>query len=530
MGAAAGAMRVGAAGNNCNLPYFVYLCNMKKFSTLILIFLGLLTTVSAQEIDRSLPEFSIDELEVAGQMHFLASDFLQGRRTGSPGNVIAANYIATQLRAFGYAPINGDSYFQEVPLVETSSPVDGYLKAGDFTFTQGKDLLFMKGPEGMAETELVFANYGWVDEETGHNDYEDINVKGKIVITRPGVPGDAGQSGVFKGVRQKAEMAAEQGAVAVIELYLLPFPWQNFKGYFGGSRMGLDDGTSGAPIPYGFVKAGDDFLPAVKAKKKGIKGSMSSSGMNKLPVKSMNVGGILEGSDPKLKDEYMIMTAHFDHVGVGKQGGGPFTPEDSIFNGARDNAFGTISLLQAAKSFAEVKTRRSVIILAVTGEEMGLLGSKYYSENPLVPLDKTVFNFNTDGAGYNDTGAISLIGANRTGIDPQVAEGAAAFGLKVISDPAPEQGLYDRSDNVSFSAKGIPSLSFSPGMTDFNDEVMKFYHQAGDNPETIDMAYLKLYCQSFTLAARLIANRDTRPYWAEGDKYEEAGDKLYEKK
>lgn len=503
---------------------------MKKITLTALLLLSALTTMFAQDgIDRTLPEFSIFELEVAGQMHFLASDFLQGRRTGSNGNVIAAQYIAAQLRAYGYAPINDGSFFQTVPLAQTSSPASGMLKAGDFSFTQGNDLLIMQGPEAMAETEVVFANYGWVDEETGHNDYADLNVKGKIVITRPGTPGDATQRGVFRGVRAKAAMAAEQGAVGIFELYLLPFPWQSFKGYFGGERMGLDSG-GGTPIPYGFIKAGDDFLPAVKAKKKGLKGSMSSSGIQKTLIESMNVGGILEGSDPELKDEYMIMTAHFDHVGVGKQGGGAFTEQDSIFNGARDNAFGTISLLQAAKAFAAKPTRRSIIILAVTGEEMGLLGSKYYSENPLVPLDKTIFNFNTDGGGYNDTGAISLIGANRTGIDPQVDAAASAFDLKVISDPAPEQGLYDRSDNVSFSAKGIPSLSFSPGMTDFDDTIMKYYHQVTDNPETIDMNYLKLYCQSFTLAARMIANRDTRPYWAAGDKYEEMGNKLYNKK
>lgn len=504
---------------------------MNKITLTALFFVSAIATMFAQdEVDRSLPEFSISELEVAGQMHFLASDYLQGRRTGSNGNVIAAQYIAAQLRAYGYTPINNGSFFQTVPLAQTSAPASGMFKAGDFSFTHGKDLLIMKGPEGMAETEVVFANYGWVDEETGHNDYADLKVEGKIVVTRPGIPGDAGQSGIFKGVREKAAIAAEQGAVGIFELYLLPFPWQSFKGYFGGERMGLDNGDDGAPIPYGFVKAGDEFLPALKAKKKGLKGSMSSSGVQKTVVESMNVGGILEGADPELKDEYMIMTAHFDHVGVGKQGGGQFTEQDSIFNGARDNAFGTISLLQAAKAFAAKPTRRSIIILAVTGEEMGLLGSKYYSENPLVPLEKTIFNFNTDGGGYNVTDAISLIGANRTGIDPQVAAAAGAFDLKVISDPAPEQGLYDRSDNVSFSAKGIPSLSFSPGMTDFDDTIMKYYHQVTDNPETIDMNYLKLYCQSFTLAARMIADRDTRPYWAEGDKYEEMGNKLYNKK
>ena len=171
-----------------------------------------------------------------------------------------------------------------------------------------------------------------------------------------------------------------------------------------------------------------------------------------------------------------------------------------------------------------------MIVLAVTGEELGLLGSKYYADHPLVPLEQTVFNFNTDGAGYNDTTAISLIGMGRTGIDEQIEEAAAAFATKVIANPAPEQGLFDRSDNVSFAAKGVPALTFAPGMTGFDDEIAKYYHQVTDNPETVNLDYLKRYCQVFTLAARLIANRDTVPFWGEGDKYEAAGRSLYGKK
>ena len=500
---------------------------MKRTALFLLLLVSSFTTVFAQEIDKTLPEFSFNELELAGQMHFLASDFLEGRRTGSRGNVIAGQYIAAQLRAFGYAPINGDSYLQPVPLMKTASPKTGKLMVGDMSFTQMGDMLIMRGPEAAAEGNVVFANYGWVDEETDHNDYSDIDVKGKIVITRAGIPGDVSQAGVFKGIREKAKMAADAGAVAIFEMYSLPFPWGSFKGYLGGERMGLDSGSESATIPYGFVKVQDDFLDQLTAKKKGLKGSMASSGMEIERINSFNVGGILEGSDPELKDEYMIVTAHFDHVGVGKQGGGAYSEQDSIFNGARDNAFGTISLLASARAFAERPTRRSIIILAVTGEEMGLLGSQWYAEHPLVPLEKTIFNFNTDGAGYDDTSGISLIGANRTGIDPQVAAAAAAFGKKVIEDPAPEQGLFDRSDNVSFAAKGVPALSFSPGITGFSDELFKYYHQVTDNPETIDMPYLKAYCQAFTLAARLIANRDTKPYWVDGDKYREAGDKLY---
>jgi hypothetical protein len=488
--------------------------------------------VSAQKsVDRSLPEFSFNTLDLAGEMHFLASDFLQGRRTGSQGNVIAGNYIAAQLRAYGYAPLNGESYFQPVPLVQTSSPESGKLVVGDNTFTHGDELLIMRGPAApVTATNVVFANYGWVDEETNHNDYENLDVKGKIVITRAGIPGDISQSGIFRGVSEKADMAAKYGAVAIFEIYSLPFPWQSFKGYFGGNRMGLDDGEPGATIPYGFLKPGDDFMTTLQAKKKGIKGSVASSGIQVNRMESFNVGGVLEGTDPKLKSEYVIMTAHFDHVGVGAQGGGAFTEQDSIFNGARDNAFGTISLLASARAFAEKKPRRSIIILAVTGEEMGLLGSKYYAEHPLIPLNETVYNFNTDGAGYNDKSAISLFGMGRTGIDEQIETAAAAFDTKVIGNPAPEQGLYDRSDNVSFAAKGIPALTFSPGFTEFNDEIFQYYHQVTDNPETIDMEYLKKYCQIFTLAARLIADRDVKPVWVEGDKYEEAGKQLYEKK
>ncbi|MBC6995359.1 M28 family peptidase [Neolewinella lacunae] len=504
---------------------------MKSAIFTFLLFLGGFTLLPGQDaIDRSLPEFSFQTLDLAGEMHFLASDFLAGRRTGSQGNVIAGQYIASQLRAYGYAPINDGSYFQAVQLLQTESPATGSLEVGDLSFTHGEELLIMRGPAASAATGVVFANYGWVDEATNHDDFANIDVKGKIIITRAGIPGDVGQSGIFRGVREKAEIAAARGAVGIFEIYAMPFPWNSFKGYFGGERIGLDDGSPGASIPYGFVRVGDELLTALQGKKNGLKGKMTSSGIRSTKLESFNVGGILEGADPELKDEYMIMTAHFDHVGVGSQGGGAFTEQDSIFNGARDNAFGTISLLAAARAFAEKKPRRSIIILAVTGEELGLLGSRYYAEHPLVPLEKTVFNFNTDGAGYDDKTGISLIGANRTGIDEQVRIAAEVFGKKVISDPAPEQGLFDRSDNVSFAAKGIPALNFSPGITGFSDELFKYYHQVTDNPETIDMVYLREYCQIFTLAARLIANRDTRPVWVAGDKYEAAGLELYKER
>ncbi|CAH1002146.1 hypothetical protein LEM8419_03063 [Neolewinella maritima] len=493
----------------------------------ILLPLGLLAQDST--IDRDLPEFRFNQLDLAGEMHFLASDYLAGRRTGAIGNEVAAEYIAALLRGYGYAPINAQdsSYFQSVPLNRVNAPLEASLTIGDSTYTVGQQMIVLRGPAAEATASVVYANYGWVDEEMGHNDYEDLDVSGKIVITRAGIPGNPGQSGIFRGVSEKAELAAAAGAVAVFEIYALPYPWTGFRGYLGGERMSVSDDSAPASIPYGFVNFANASVRDLQDAPNGLPGQVMSTGMRVEDMGSRNVGGILRGSDPTVADEYMLMTAHFDHVGVGAQGGGFYSPGDSIFNGARDNAFGTISLLAAARAFAEVPPRRSIVILAVTGEELGLLGSKYYAEHPLVPLEQTVFNFNTDGAGYDDTTAVSLIGAGRTGIDPQVQAAAAAFGKSVINDPAPEQGLFDRSDNVNFAALGIPALTFSGGTTGFSDEIMQYYHQVTDNPETINMQYLKVYCQVFTLAARLIANRDTVPTWVEGDKYEAAGKTLY---
>lgn len=480
------------------------------------------------DIDPALPEFQFDSLDLGGQLYFLASDYLEGRRTGEHGNEMAAEYIASQLRAYGLEPLTDGSYFQEVPLRRVAPPVTGHLTIGEEDYALGEDFVFLRGPAAEAEGTIVFANYGWTDPEGDHDDYAGLDVEGKIVITRPGIPGEQGQGAIFRGIQQKAEMAAQAGALAILELYNLPFPWQSFRGYVGGERLAIDGGdNSTATIPYGFVNLTDELATAIQQGKAEPRASVGSAGMVTQSITSRNVGGILRGSDPEVADEYMLMTAHFDHVGMGRQAGGPYTPEDSIFNGARDNGIGTVSLLAAARAFAQKRPRRSVVVLAVTGEELGLLGSKYYSDNPVVPLEQTIFNFNTDGGGYNDTSAVSLIGSNRTGIDGQVLAAAEAFDTRVIMDPAPEQGLFDRSDNVSFAVKGIPALSFSPGFDTFDEEIMRYYHQAIDNPENVSLSYLKKYCQIYTLAARLIANRDEVPFWMEGDKYEAAGERLY---
>ena len=494
----------------------------------LLIFLISSISVSAQDTDAQLPEFELNQAEIRTQMEFLASDFLEGRRTASPGNRIAAEYIASHLKAYGYeSPEGAEGYLQEIPFESSTPPADYGMTVNGVEIKPSEDFLILAGPAIDTKTKGVFAGYGWVDEETDHDDYAGLDVEGKVVFVLPGPPGAKDPGSIMGAMRTKRQLAEERGAAALVELYQLPFPWAMFANFFGGESLRVAaEEDSPSKITYAWMneKDGMSFTDIQAAKK--LKVTLKSSGFQAERVYSHNVIGVLEGTDPELKDEYLLITAHYDHVGVGSQGG-QYTAEDSIFNGARDNAFGTIAMLNTAKALAAERPKRSVIILAVTGEELGLLGSAYYADNPLIPLEQVIFNFNTDGAGYNDTGAISIFGWSRTGTNEMIEAGVEPFGLDIIADPAPEQGLFDRSDNVSFARKGVPALTFSPGFKEFDADILQYYHQVGDEPSTIDYDYLTTYCKAFAHSCRMIANSPTKPVWVEGDKYEEAGKELY---
>ncbi len=502
---------------------------MKQFlSLLFLIFLWSFSLLA--QSSRALPEFELEKSELEAHLRFLASDELQGRRTGEPGNNIAARYIAVQFEALGLAQAPGaKGYFQPIAFEATSPPTEARLLLNKSEYRQGDNMLIMLGNADGLKTEAVFANHGWADEKSGYDDYKGLDVKGKIVFVLPGTPENSDMMTVFTSIGKKQEIARQKGAAGLIELYRLQFPWGFFLSFFNKETLSLAQPEAGGqPIIYGWLKAEakDDNIQRLQEGKR-LKAELNSKGFSRLPMPSQNVIGIIPGSDPELRDEYLLLSAHYDHVGTGKNGGMPYTPEDSIFNGARDNAMGTTALLAAAKALSRQPPRRSVILLALTGEELGLLGSRYYADNPLIPLNKTIFNLNTDGAGYNDVSYLSVIGHGRTGIDALTESGANVFGLDVFPNPAPEQGLYDRSDNVSFALKGVPAINISPGTTAFDEAISKYYHQPGDNPDTIDFDYLHKYSSAYARIARLIADWEQRPWWAKGDKYEEAGKELY---
>ncbi|AFK01586.1 peptidase M28 [Emticicia oligotrophica DSM 17448] len=477
----------------------------------------------AQKINK-LPEYSLPKKELAAHIRFLASDEMLGRRTGEVTNNVAARYIAEQFRLQGLKTAEGQKDFlQTVPFEQVKPIKKGeVLVAGD-SLKWTKDFIMLSGKATKLENvPAVFVGYGWVD--ANQDDYKGIDVKGKIVIAQFGIPNSDDPSENLRGSAKKVDFAAKNGAAAFIQLYNLKYPWPTITNFMGGEKLNLSpENPSSADIPHIWIsnahlkKFSKETLSTL---------SLNVSEVSKKKVLAYNVVGVLEGTDPVLKNEYVILSAHFDHVGTGRRGGA-VTETDTIFNGARDNAFGTVAVLSALKSFTQKPTKRSILFIAYTGEEVGLLGSKYYAEHPLVPLKQCIYNLNCDGAGYNDTTKVTVIGLDRTDAQTQIETAAKAYGLTAISDPAPEQNLFDRSDNVNLAVKGIPAPDYSPGFTAFDAEINKFYHKVTDSPESISVDYLLKYCQSYTYAARLIADRPIAPKWKVGDKYEKAFNELY---
>lgn len=472
---------------------------------------------------------SLQQADVEFPLRFLAADELEGRRTGERGNNLAARYIAEYFRTYNLSTApEATGYYQNIPFTSIIPPTIAKLEINNKIYEQGEDLLIMTGDDLDIEAKAVFAGHGWVDEKTGHDDFKDIKVQDRVVFVLPGTPTSQDPATVFSAMGKKRALAAERGAVAVIELYRLSFPWKFFVSYFNKEslQMGSMDGKA---ITYGFANQIDKSAIEKMQNGKKIKVKLANTAFKKRSVPSQNVIGILEGSDPTLKDEYVLLTAHYDHVGTGKNGGGAFTAADSIFNGARDNAMGTVALLGAVKLLSQNPPKRSTIFLAVTGEELGLLGSAYYAENPLIPLNKTIVNLNSDGAGYNNTSYASITGYGRIGIDDLTDEAVKSAGLEVFPNPSPEQGLYDRSDNVSFARKGVPAINMAPGITGFDEQISKYYHQVADEAESIDFQYFTKWCQAFANLATLVGNAEKKPTWQTGDKYEAAGKELYSK-
>jgi Zn-dependent M28 family amino/carboxypeptidase len=451
----------------------------------------------------------------------LASDEFEGRAPATRGEELTVRYLVDEFKRYGLKPGHpGGGYIQKVPLLGVTSEANVSITTGakPLAFAMPGDLMAtsqrFESEVKVENSEVAFVGYGIVAPEYGWDDYKGVDVRGKTIvmlINDPPIPDPADPAkldeGMFKGRAMtyygrwtyKYEIATEKGAAAALivhETGPAGYPFLVIIASHGRENFDLQspDNNAGRVAVQGwltlhkaqefFAQAGHDFAAlkqsALKKEFKpvalGAKANFTIR--NKLrPVDSQNVVARLEGSDPKLKDEYVIYTAHWDHIGRNAKLEG-----DQIFNGALDNASGTAGLLELAEAFAKLQTppKRSVLFLAVTAEEKGLLGAKYYAEHPLYPLTRTLANLNMDGLNpWGRTRDVEVIGYGNSTLEDLLRDAATAQGRVTTADSGPEKGRFYRSDHFEFSKLGVPALYLKSGV-DFLGKPAGFGKQKTD--------------------------------------------------
>jgi len=497
----------------------------------------------------------------------LASDDYMGRKPFTEGETKTVNYLVEQFRQLGLEPGNGDSYIQSVPMANILATAAPAMQVnsikGSFTLKAFDDYIIWTDKTdssfSLENTELVFAGYGVVAPEYNWNDYAGLDVKGKVVMVMVNDPGFwIGDTSLFKGKAMtyygrwtyKFEEAARQGAKACLIIHntaAASYPFSVQQNSFNTTRLKLDNRGKDIPncdmigwIPENvanrlFIAGGFDSTLLVKANQPGFKAvplnlKLSTSMKIKASFnKSSNVVAKITGS--KRPDEAIIYTAHWDHLGIGR----PNKDGDSIYNGALDNASGTAGLLEMARAFKnmKVKPERTIIFLAVTAEEQGLLGSAYYAENPLFPVEKTVANINMDGLNrFGKTRDMVVVGQGQSELEDYLNDAITKKGGYLSFDQHTEAGYYYRSDHFNFAKKGIPALFANSGKDfigkdssygkalekEYND---KHYHQPSDHFDattwTGEGAINDL--QLLFTIGRKMAFETSFPKWKEGSEF-----------
>ena len=451
----------------------------------------------------------------------LSSDEFEGRGTGTRGEDLTVRYLVDEFKRLGLKPGHTDGgYIQKVPLMGVSSEASVSITAG------GKKLGFAMPGELIAtsmrfepevtvnDSEVVFVGYGIVAPEYGWDDYKGVDVRGKTIImliNDPPIPDPNDPAklddAMFKGKAMtyygrwtyKYEIAAAKGAAAALIVHetgpagypyfvlISSYARENFdlqSSDRNASRVPVQGWMTLSKAQEFFTQAGRDFgaLKQAALKKDFKPVTLNAKAgftiRNSLrEVASQNVVAKIEGSDPKLKNEYVIYTAHWDHLGRNEKLEG-----DQIFNGALDNASGTAGLLELAEACAKLKTppKRSVLFLAVTAEEKGLLGAKYYAEHPLYPLERTLANLNMDGINpWGRTRDVEVIGFGNSTLEDILHVAAKAQGRGIKKDSEPEKGRFFRSDHFEFSKLGVPALYLKSGV-DFIGKPASFGKQKSD--------------------------------------------------
>lgn len=516
--------------------------------------------------DDGLSAFSADSLRL--HVAELSHDSLQGRKPFTQGETKTIAYLQKKFKENGLEPGNGNSYLQEVPMVNIKTTAAPEMKVntskGSFMLKGLEDYVIwtdkITDKVSLENTEVVFAGYGVNAPEHNWNDYAGLDVKGKVVMVLVNDPGfAAGDSSLFKGKTMtyygrwtyKFEEAARQGAKACLIVHTTEgasYPFKVVQTSWNTSKLRLDDrgknntytdinGWLSLPAAKKLIAAAgrDSSSFFAQADKKGFKAvSLDLKLSTRLAVKttfnkSMNVIGKITGS--KRPDEVIIYTSHWDHLGIGSSD----ETADSIYNGAFDNASGTASLFELTRAFKslKIKPERTIIILAVTAEEQGLWGSAYYAQNPIYPASKTVANINIDGVNpYEKTKDIIIVGQDQSELEEYLKEAARKAGRVISYETHPEAGQYYRSDHFNFAKAGIPALMTSNGVDVIGKEpgygqkiddeyTEKHYHRPSDEYDPKKWTFdggiedIKLLFQ----VGKRLAFEEKMPQWKVGSEF-----------
>lgn len=516
---------------------------------------------------------SISAADILQHTKTLSGDEYEGRGPGTKGEELAVKYLTEQYQRLGLKPGNPDgTYVQKVPLAGMTSTTSASFTVGGKTIALKfpQDYVSVSRrftPESKVEnSDLVFVGYGVVAPEFGWDDYKGVDVKGKTIvmlINDPAVPDPSDPAKlddkIFKGKAMtyygrwtyKYEIASAKGAAAAIIIHETGpagYPFEVVSGSWGRenfdiqkpdknmSRVAVESWITTDRARELFTASGQDFDALKKAavskdfKPVALNAKANLGVKNELrEINSNNVVAKLEGSDPALKNEYVIYTAHWDHLGRD-----PKLQGDQIFNGALDNASGSAALLEIAEAFTKlaVPPKRSVLFLSVTAEEKGLLGAKYYAENPLYPLNKTLGNINMDGVNqWGRTKDITMVGDDNSTLIDLLRETASAQSRAVNPDPEPEKGFYYRSDHFEFAKQGVPALYTDSG-TDYvgkdaafskqkrDEYTNKDYHKVSDEikPDW-DLAGAVDDAQLLTTIGYRVAQGEKYPEWKAGTEF-----------
>lgn len=536
-----------------------------KLFTLVCLMLAI-SNLSAQErisadVKAAMELANADILKA--NITYLADDKLLGRKPGKPGYKMAVDYVIGELEKNGVKPAGEKGTWLQTILMRSASITPGFKASltvdGKATeLVGGKDIVLSPNPiakQSSVDANLVFVGYGITAGGLGYDDYKGVNVKGKLVLVLRGAPTSfpASDAAHHQNAVTIQSNALAHGAVGVIMCTAtstgrgLINPRASVSMLDAKGKLVSSSsypfakikivGTLSNPICTTiFTQAGKDLNAVVESLKKGETQSFSTNFKLNAAYEStysdfntFNVAGKIEGTDSKLKKEYVVHSAHLDHLGISTVIEG-----DSIYNGAHDNASGVSSLLQITKIYSGLKEKpkRSILILMVTGEEMGLLGSSYFAIKPTIPVKNMVANVNTDMPTIiAPLLSVTALGAEHSTLVNPVNEAASYLGLGVEPDPEPKENRFVRSDQYSFIKQGIPALHIKYGnktadgknnLAEFVGKWRaKYYHKPQDDINGIfDFQAGRKYAQLNFLIGYLVANDVARPNWNPGDIFE----------